>query len=256
MKKNFLNTILVFLLFCVIPGNAEETMSVTKLRVYAASSLKEVLEECAQIYGQRVGEKIEFNFAASSLLARQIEAGAECDLYISADKDWMDYLEQKGFVSKKFERDWISNSIVLISPVSLQISGNSLKEKMGMNQEKIIMGDPDHVPAGKYSKAALSELGLWESIKFRVIPAESTRSALKGVETGSAERGVVFMTDAIHSSRVKILEEIPYSGKIIYPIGIIGDALKVQGFFDFLFSKDVLSIIVKHGFISLTGEKA
>ena len=199
-------SILIITLLAFKPLRAE---SVT---LFAAASLTSVVSEAARTFEARTGTKIRASFASSSSLARQIEAGAEADLYLSANVKWMDYLETRGLIDPERQFRRISNSLVLISPQHLDLppiptlSSDAFETALGENG-LLTMGDPDHVPAGLYAKNALTKLGLWEGIRNRIARADHARAALALVERGETPLGIVYQTDAALVRSVKILHK-------------------------------------------------
>src|SRR5579872_2289895 len=157
------------------------------LVVFAAASLKNALDKINGLYQQRKGVAAKTSYAASSTLAKQIEAGAPADVFISADLDWMDYLAQRSLIKPETRANLLSNAIVLIAPTSgapqLTIAPHfPLAQALG--DRRLAMADPASVPAGKYGKAALEALGVWVSVAGKVAPAENVRAALLLVSRG------------------------------------------------------------------------
>ena len=149
--------------------------------VFAASSLTDALQELALDFGQSSGITVKLSFAASSALARQIESGAPADLFLSADVEWMDYLDTRHLVQSDTRRNLLGNRLVLIAPaastVSLAIAPNfGLAE--ALSGGRLATGDPDSVPVGRYAQAALTSLGVWNGVANRLIRAENVRAAL------------------------------------------------------------------------------
>ena len=184
----------------------------TEITVFAAASLKNALDAAAADYLKTTGNKVIISYAASSALAKQIEAGAPADVFISADLDWMDYLSKKGLIKEDSEVKLLGNRIVLIAPanskVALKISKNfPLAEALG--DGKLAMADVKAVPAGKYGKAALEKLGVWSTVKAKVVEAENVRAALALVAIGEAALGIVYQTDAAAEPKVKVLDTFP-----------------------------------------------
>jgi molybdate transport system substrate-binding protein len=154
------------------------------ITVYAAASLSESLQACADQYRARTGQTVRIAFAASSTLARQIDAGAQADLFISADTEWMDFLAERQRIQSKTRRDLLGNRLVLIAaredPVQLTLApGFPLAERLG--HERLAVADPDAVPAGRYARAALSALHVWNGVATRLARADNVRVALQYV---------------------------------------------------------------------------
>jgi molybdate transport system substrate-binding protein len=182
------------------------------VRVYAAASLTDVLPAVVEPYRQRTGTEIKFTFAASATLARQIDNGAAADLFVSADGEWMDYLEGRGLIRAGSRADLLGNRLALIapadSPVVLEIRpGFALAA--ALHGGRLAVADPDSVPAGRYARAALTALGVWPSVAGQLVRAESVRGALTFVARGEAPLGIVYATDAAAERRVRTVALFP-----------------------------------------------
>jgi molybdate transport system substrate-binding protein len=193
--------------------------------VFAAASLKNALDDINEAWRRGSGKGVTVSYAASSTLAKQIENGAPADLFISADLDWMDYLETRKLIKPQSRSDLLGNSIVLIAPagsaVKLTITpGFALAAALGGG--RLAMADPAAVPAGRYGKAALEKLGVWPSVADRVAAAENVRAALLLVARGEAPLGIVYSTDAAVESGVRIVDTFPPDTHppIVYPIAL------------------------------------
>src|SRR5204863_1122350 len=178
---------------------------------------------------------------ASSLLAKQIENGAPADLFISADSDWMDYLETRKLIKPGSRSDLLGNGIVLIapaaSPVKLTVApGFALAS--ALDGGRLAMADPAAVPAGRYGKAALEKLGVWDGVASRIAAAENVRAALLLVARGEAPLGIVYSTDAASEPNVKVVATFPEESHppIIYPAALTKDSKNTdaKAFLDFL----------------------
>ena len=176
--------------------------------VFAAASLKNALDDANAEYQKQTGRKVVVSYAASPTLAKQIEAAAPADVFISADLDWMEYLAQRKLIRPETRVNFLGNRLVLISPLGARrdvtvAPGFPLAALLGPG--RLAMADPDSVPAGKYGKAALEHLGVWSSVQGRLARAENVRAALAFVSRGEAPLGVVYQTDAAADPRVKIV---------------------------------------------------
>ena len=227
------------------------------LTVFAAASLTDALGEIGKNYETKSGEKIVFSFAASSVLARQIESSTGVDLFMSADRDWMDYLDKKNLLMPATRRDLLGNRLVLISPADLNIAV-TLKAPLDLakivGNGRLALADPASVPAGKYGKAALLALGAWDGVANHLAPAENVRVALAYVARGEAPLGIVYETDAKIDPRVHIVGVFPESSHppIVYPAALIKDAQpQARAFLDYLGGPDARAIFVKDGFTVL-----
>lgn len=253
-----LRTILVALVAPLILGQAfAQDQEKPELLVFAASSLTDVLGELAIAYEKQTGVKVKFSFAASSVLARQIEAGSKSDVFISADQEWMNYLDERKLISSDTRRNLVGNRLVLIAPsdsnVVLEISpGFKLAQALG--EGRLATGDPDTVPVGKYARAALTKLGVWNDVESKVARAENVRTALMYVSRGEAPLGIVYATDAAVEPKVRILDTFPADthDPITYPAATTRDAKQAaKGYVEYLASPAAAVIWKKSGFVEL-----
>ena len=230
-------------------ANAQE------VRVGAAASLTNVLQALAKAWGESGGGTIVGNYAASSALARQIEQGAPIDVFLSADLEWMDYLEQKGLIEAGTRRNVAANTLVLIAPADkaetiVLSKGMDLKAKL--NGGRLAVADPGSVPAGKYAKDALTALGLWEQVSPSLAPAENVRATLALVARGETPLGIVYGTDAKVEPKVKVVAVFPVDSHkpIVYPAAIIKGKAKpaATSFLQFLQSDKARAILRDAGF--------
>jgi molybdate transport system substrate-binding protein len=231
-------------------GRAADKITV----VFAAASLNNALTEINQEYKKSGGSEFVFSFAASSTLAKQIENGAPADIFISADEDWMNYLESKKLIVTKTRIDLLSNRLVIIAPLNADVSVNLADPKSllrALGNGRLATGDPSHVPVGKYAKVALQKMGIWPDLEKKIAPASDTRAALALVEREEAPLGIVYSTDAAISKNVKIVGEFPQkiSPKIIYPAALLPEhKQQAETFLRYLQSRDAAEIFRKHGF--------
>lgn len=225
------------------------------LTVFAAASLTDVLGEAGAAYTRQSGVPVRFSFAASSVLARQVESGARADAFISADEQWMDYLARRQLVVPGSRTSVASNVLVLVAPAdsraSLRIApGFALAGALG-SRGRLAIGDPLGVPAGRYAQAALTALGAWDSVSRRIIAADNVRTALNFVALGEAPLGIVYATDVRGNERVRTLGTFPAGTHepIRYPAAVLarGDA-RVGDFLRFLAGSEGRAIFARHGF--------
>ena len=223
--------------------------------VFAAASLKEGLDEAARTYEKRSGTRVTVSYLGSAVLARQIEQGAPADIFISADLDWMAYLDQRRLLRAESRVNLLSNTLVLISPVGGKAAlaiGQKFPIGAALGDRRLAMADPDSVPAGKYGKAALQNLGVWNDVAPRVARAENVRAALALVARGEAPLGVVYRTDARAESRVRVVGEFPahLHPAILYPAAIVAASRSTAAapFLTFLRSAEARQIWERHGF--------
>ena len=193
--------------------------------VFAAASLKNALDAIGDDWRQDTGKHATISYAASSTLAKQIESGAPADLFISADRDWMDFLGQSKLIDPKSRVDLLGNRLVLIAPadsaVQVTIAPGFLLAAL-LGDGRLAMADPQAVPAGRYGKAALVALGMWPAVAGRIAAAENVRAALLLVARGEAPLGIVYQTDAIAEPGVRIVATFPSETHppIIYPMAL------------------------------------
>lgn len=212
----------LLLLLAGCPGGGS---TLPTLHVSAAASLSDALSTPTSQALKVPGCDVRLNLAASSTLARQIDAGSPCDLFLSANTRWMDYLEQRGDLHPGTRVDLARNTLVLVTPKAASVA---LKLKRGAAAPgpelgRVALGDPDHVPAGIYAKQALTHLGWWTPLEKRFVFAADVRAALRLVERGECGLGVVYGSDAHSSSAVTVVgtfppashEPIRYQGAII-----------------------------------------
>lgn len=202
--------------------------------VFAAASLTDALGSVITQFERETGIVVQASYASSSALARQIEAGAPADLFLMADKDWMDDLQAHGRVRPGSRQDLLGNRLVLIVPRSsaLQVRlGQDGGLAAALGDGHWVTGDPDAVPVGRYAAAALRHLGLWDAIASRLVRAEDTRFALAMVARGEATFGVVYETDARIEPRVRIVDTFPVDSHppIIYPVALAPTASVAAG---------------------------
>jgi molybdate transport system substrate-binding protein len=227
------------------------------VEVFAAASLTNALKAIAADYEKATGDKVIFNFAASSLLDQQIKAGAPADIFFSADEAKMDDLAKQGLIAPDSRKDLLSNRLVIVVPGDSTITLTSAAQLADPKFQKIALGQPQSVPAGIYAKKYLEKIGIWDKIATRVIPLESVRAALAAVETGNVDAGIVYKTDAQISKKVKVAYEVPVSDgpAITYPAALVqgskhADAAKK--FLDYLSADTSTKTFEKYGFIPKT----
>jgi len=232
--------VVLFVLLCALPAAAQE-----RLLVFAAASLKNALDEANAGFGA----PCVVSYGASSTLARQIEAGAPAQVFISADEEWMDYLAKKGLLAAGTRRALLGNRLVWIVPAGREAPGEPWRA-LGP-RDRLAIGDPQHVPAGKYARAALERMGLWQSLAGRVAGAENVRAALALVARGESPLGIVYQTDARDEPRVAIAARIDprLHPPIVYPAAALrGAAPLALRYLDYLASPQAMAHFARHGF--------
>lgn len=231
--------------------------------VFAAASTTNALNEIKAQFTKDSGVAVQTSYAASSTLAQQIVHGAEADLFLSADAKWANYLDQQEQVVR--QQDLLGNRLVIVIPADSKIDSKIEVKKpedlLVASIEHLALGEPQSVPAGIYAKQALTKLGLWDQLKAKVVSAEDVRHALTYVETGSAEAGIVYATDAAISKKVKVVAEIPekLTGPVRYPLILLkhGEGSEAaQSFYHYLSSSAAAKVFQKYGFTVLSKIKA
>lgn len=236
-------------------GQKEEKQRVNsgesiELTISAASSLQGVLSEMRTRYEKKHPNiKITYNFGASGALQQQIAQGAPVDLFFSAAEDKYDELVNKGFIETDAGTNLLKNELVLIVPANSKLKGFEDLPKA----DRISIGTPESVPAGKYAKESLETLNLWNEIESKIVYAKDVRQVLTYVETGNVDAGIVYKTDPVNSDKVKIAataNEKSHS-PIVYPVGVIKNSShekEAKAFYEFLKKEESLKTFEDFGF--------
>jgi molybdate transport system substrate-binding protein len=254
MRSTLAAWLLAVTLFAGAAGAAAADDSQTVL-VFGAASLTNVLDDLSQAFTAKTKVPVKASYAASSVLAKQIEAGAPADVFFSADLEWVDYLEQRKLLKPGSRHDVVGNRLVLIAPadstVTVRIAqGVDFGPALGP-EGKLATGDPDSVPVGKYAKASLEKLGAWDKVSGRIVRAENVRAALAFVARAEAPLGIVYRTDALAEKKVRIVAEFPADSHppITYPIALTTHAgAGAAQFEEFLRSKSAGEVFRRYGF--------
>lgn len=228
------------------------------LTVYAASSLTNVLQDIGAAFTRSTGTPVKFSFAASSALARQIESGAPADVFVSADEDWMNWLQERHLIQSATRRDMATTQLVLVAPADSKLTlriapGFNIAAALGQ-QDRLVTGDPGSVPVGRYAKAALTKLGVWDQIAGKVVGTENVRAALAFVARGEAPLGIVYEADARIDDKVRIVDVFPADShpRISYPAAVTRtDNKQAQAFVEFCRSATAQQLLRKYGFTPL-----
>lgn len=226
----------------------------TSLLVSAAASMKDALEEIKPVYQQsKPNANISYNFGASGALQQQIEQGAPVDIFISAAKKQMDALEEKGLLVAGTRANLANNRLVLIVPNDV-IGITSFYNLTDTKISKIAIGEPRSVPAGQYAEQVLKKLGIFEKVKPKFIFVNNVRQVLAAVESGNAQAGLVYATDATISNKVKVViaADDKYHSPIVYPMAVLKSSKNVDAakeFVQFLSSSQAKIVLKKYGFI-------
>ncbi len=246
----FMNTrILPFLFGLVITSS----ISAAELTVDAAASITDAMKEIGAAYEKESGDKLQFNFGASSMLARQIEEGAPADLFFSADEAKMDVLEKKDLLLPGTRRSLLSNLLVIVVPPDANAVPRSAADLAKPEFKKLALAETQTVPAGIYARQYLEKIGLWDAVKEKVVPTENVRTALAAVESGNVEAGIVYKTDSLISKKVQVAVEIPAAEgpEISYPIAVLKSSRqpeRAKKFAEYLAGPAARSIFEKFGF--------
>jgi molybdate transport system substrate-binding protein len=219
--------------------------------VFAAASTTNVLDQIKSAFEKQNGGEVRANYAASSALAQQIANGAEADLFLSADLKWADHVAGKTPIARR--RNLLGNRLVLIVPSNSSLKLQKLDDLTSADVKHLALGDPAAVPVGRYAKQALTKLGLWDKVQGKVAPAEDVRHALTYVETGAAEAGIVYATDARVSTKVRVVLELPadLTEPVRYLLLLLERAKsnpKAAAFYDYLGSPEARKVFENAGF--------
>jgi molybdate transport system substrate-binding protein len=229
-----------------------------KLTIFAAASLKNALDDVNKAWQAGGKEPAAISYAASSALAKQIESGAPADVFMSADRDWMNYLADKSLIRADTQVKLLGNRLVLVAPKDSKIEtriapGFGLVDLL--DGGRLAIADVKAVPAGKYGKAALESLGVWASVEKNVAQAENVRAALKLVAAGEAPLGIVYQTDAVADASVRIVDQFPETTHlpIVYPVAVTAESnsADAEAFVKYLQSAKAKELFEKQGFTVL-----
>jgi molybdate transport system substrate-binding protein len=249
------STALVPIILAALVAAMPTRSGAANVTVFAAASLKEAMDEQAREFESRTGDKVSVSYAASNALAKQIEAGAPADVFISADLDWMDYLDQRRLLAPNTRVALLHNTLVLIAPVSSNVdleigAGFGLAAALGV--ERLAMANPDSVPAGKYARSALEFLGVWASVEKRVARTENVRAALTLVSRQEVPLGIVYSTDASAEKGVRVVDTFPGGSHppILYPAAVVAASRSpaAKPLLEYLRSAAASPVWEKHGF--------
>ena len=234
--------------------NPEPAQANTTLLISAAASLKNTLEDMKPLYQRNhASVTLTFNFGASGALLQQIEQGAPADIFISAAQSQVDTLEQKGALVPGTRTNLATNKLVLIVPKNSRgvTSFSSLKQP---EVKRMAIGEPRSVPAGQYAEQVLQKLNLWDAVKPKLVYANNVRQVLAAVESGNADAGLVYLTDAKISNKVKVVAVAndSYHSPIVYPMAVLKSSKSISAaktFVQYLSGSEAKGILRKYGFI-------
>lgn len=228
--------------------------------VFAAASLKNAVDDISAAWTRETGKKAVVSYGGSNALARQIEAGAPADIFLSADLDWVDYAASKNLIRPESRINLLGNALVLVAPKDADVQvrlqpGGDLAAVLGTG--RLAMGHVDAVPAGKYGKTALEKLGLWDGVRDKLAQTENVRAALLLVSRREAPLGIVYRTDAASDPGVKVVATFPGGSHppIIYPAALTKDSDNpdAAAFLAFLRSPQARPLFERQGFTVLAG---
>lgn len=255
MNINQILTICFCLLVSQLSPACKPDKKIEKLNVFAAASLKDVLTKTAEEYKKETGVELSLNFASSGLLARQIEHGAEVDFFFSANLDWVDYIISKELLLAPSKLELAQNKMALIVPEGSLINKQNPfnPKKIGsLFEGRIAIGDPGHVPAGKYAKEILEHYNIWQTLKTRILPCKNTRETLLMVEMSEVDLGIVYLSDAKKSTKIRCIYEFEESSSspiFYYSVHRKNPNSKVLGFQKFLKQPETKRIWQDYAFI-------
>ena len=226
----------------------------SRIKLFAAGGTMLPTNETCESFSSINNIEIEKNFAASGTLARQIKSGAETDIYISSNKQWIDFLNDNKLLIKNSISEIASNKLVVICPKNKEVNLDFTKEFdiKSTITDKISMGDPKYVPVGKYAKQALDSLDWYNQIRNNIILAKHVTSVLHYVVLGECDWGIVYYSEAIKSDKVKITHEIPQElyDPIIFYIALLKENCKTRELYQYFKSNTAKEVFNKYGFIT------
>lgn len=255
-KLLLLSVISVFMLSIFTgfsPALAEESVNQTEVKVFAAASLKDVLEEVTANYEKTHGNvKFTFIYGGSGSLQQMIEQGKSADLFISAAEKNFNPLVEKGYINPDQAIKFLGNELVLATPSDSDVVHN-FSDLNTENVKKIAIGDPATVPAGMYAKQVFEGMNLYETLKPKFVLASDVRHVLSLIESKQVDAGLVYKTDALISPQVKIVDTADSSlhNPIIYPMGVLSatqSPIEVTEYYNYLQTEQVKETFVKYGF--------
>jgi molybdate transport system substrate-binding protein len=233
----------------------QTSANASDLTVFAAASLTEVMEDVSDRFEATTGLDVALSFAGSSVLARQIRSGAPADIMVSANRIWMDYLDQAGGLAAGTRRVIAGNVLTLVTRRADEMAAVNLQDALDDGNARFALGDPDHVPVGIYARQSLTALGLWAAIGPRLVLSSSTRSAVAFVQRGAARYGIAYRTDALAFRDVHAVADFPISthDPIRYEAAMTAlaemrNAENALKFMDYLASSSAKELLQKAGF--------
>lgn len=254
-KRLLLAFIVVMML--VVGGCGTADSEKVELTISAAASMTDALTEIQEKYEVRHADvKLNFNFGGSGALQQQIEQGAPADIFLSAAVKNMSALVDAGLIDSNHQVNLLKNELVVVVPTDGTVQIDHEADLTNKEIKTIAIGIPESVPAGAYAQDALTTLNLWNTLQGKTVQAKDVRQVLQYVETGNADAGFVYKTDALTSNKVRIAFSVDNSAykTIQYPVGIVKatkHAKEAEDFYNYLQSQESIDIFVKYGFIVL-----
>jgi molybdate transport system substrate-binding protein len=238
----------------VLLTGAQTVAWADEILVSAAASLTDALKEIGIGYQSKTKHTVRYNFGPSSGLARQIEEGAPVDIFFSADLPQMENLDKHGRLEPGTRKNLLSNQLVIIVPADSKLAISSPKDLLKADVKRIALAEPSSVPVGVYSSKYLTDEGLWDQVKPKIVPVQDVRATLASVESGNVEAGFVYKSDAAVSKKVKIVYEVPMDKgpKITYPVAIVKESNHKEAgrdFMNYIQSSVAKNTFKKYGFV-------
>ncbi len=252
--------LMIFALVLIGCGNDHESPAAegtideaAEINIAAAASLTDALTEIQTAYAAKSNNTLHFNFASSGTLVKQLQEGAPGDLFISASKGHMDTLEEEGLIVTASRKDLLINTLTLIATAEKADLISGTEALTGADIKSIAIGEPESVPAGKYARQTLENLGLWEQIQDKIIYTKDVRQVLQYVDSGNADCGFVYKSDALLLETGKVIKEMLENSHdpIVYPAALLKDSAEpeaTQAFYEYLQTDEAKGIFKKYGF--------
>lgn len=252
--------LMVLGLLCAAAVPAAKREADHSITVYAASSLKEVVDAIAKDFSSQSGVVVKISYAGSAILARQIEHGAPADIIITADQAWMDYLDAAGRIVPAKRRIIAANRLVLIAPADKICEPFDLRSTQAwltaLDSGRLSLAETSSVPAGRYAQQSLQHLGVWSALQHRLAESDNVRAAMAFVAQGEAPLGIVYATDALAEPRVCVRATFDANGHsaIVYPAAVVKSARaqSADAFFEYLASEPAQKQFQYFGFSAFT----
>ena len=247
--KRFIVSLVAVAALCASPRS-----TAAQLDVLAAASLSDAFKELAPQFQAATGHTLRLNFGASGALARQIREGAPADVFISADELRVDQLEKAGLLLPGTRKTILANTLVIVVAADGGATVTQPADLTKADVRRVAIGEPATVPVGTYTKEYLQKLGLWKPLLDKMVPLDTVRAVLAAVESGNADAGFVYQTDALISKKVRIAMAVPRAEgpKITYPAAVLKDAKSpeaARALVTFLAGPEVQKVFARFGFL-------